>query len=286
VADVSGAASLSLTEDDYWVVWGVDGGLEWAPSIDLEGGGDLLTYMLRRSSLRIDEGRLASARSVLNRYKFAGYIDEGVSPYAWLADNLLPLLPVSMRSGPDGLYPIVWDMDATAADAVAVLVAGEQVERVGGITYDRTARDVVNELRFDFAQRARTQNYKRSRTLTPKPETADADTFSNIYAEVSYRRYGLRSGSLQSEIVYRQATADAILAWRLRAYGFVHRLVSYVGGVDLAWLSPGDVVDLTDSDLSLTNEVALVQATSLGGDGVVALRLLIVEDVARMVRAT
>ena len=278
-APIATALSVNLggIESDYFAIWNNGGGLANRQNDGaLSGGGELLRYMLGLSSLRVDAGRVAAAEDLLNRYRFAGYIDTDVSPWEWLQDNLIPLLPVSIVNGPDGVYPIVWRLDAAAGDAIAHLDAAKQIKRESKVTYER--RDVVNELRLSFAYDAERGIYKR--TITASGDASDlslTDVYPNAYARVSQIRFGKSSDTLETEIVYDQDTAQKILNWKIRASAFPSRAITYTAPASMAWLQRGDVVTLTDPDLSLSSQVALVQSVSIRLSAL-SVTLLINED--------
>ena len=72
------------------------------------------------------------------------------------------------------------------------------------------------------------------------------------------------------------ATAHLVCQYLSRRHGLQSRLVRYEADVEFAWMEPGDVVTITDDDLSLSAEVALVETvvfTSSNQLGL-ALRLL------------
>ena len=287
VVDVTSAGTLTRSGTDYWVVWqdGASGTVQGGfPGIYdtpfLEGAGDVLLFMLQRSTLTVDVGRCQAAAALLNHIKIGAMIDEPVTPWDWLTDNLLPLLPMSLVSGPDGVYPVVWRYDATTTDAVIALTEGEQVERTSPVEYEQARRDVYNEFRLSYAKRLRTEEWKRQIVLKAEPDTNARGEHGSVYAWVSQNRYGNRVLEMESDILYREASASAVLAWMLRAQGFATRTVSYEGGVELAWLELGAVVTITDADVSLTAQVAIIGAMTIAPAST-SLTLVLVEDVAR-----
>ena len=241
--------NLGGIDNEYFAIWNNGGGIANRYNDgSLSGGGELLRYVLGLSSLRVDAGKTAAAEGLLNQYRFAGYIDDSVSPWEWLQDNVLPLLPLSIANGPDGVYPIVWRLDAKAGDAAAHLDASKHIERAGPVTYDR--RDVVNELSLSFAYDAERGIYKRKITLSGDgSDLSLSDVYTNAYARVSQMRYGKSSNTLETDIVYDQNTAEKILNWKIRASAFPSRAITYTAPASMAWLQRGDVVTLTDSDL-------------------------------------
>ena len=269
--------NLGGIDNEYYAIWNNGGGIANRYNDgSLSGGGELLRYVLGLSSLRVDAGKTAAAEGLLNQYRFAGYIDDSVSPWEWLQDNVLPLLPLSIANGPDGVYPIVWRLDAKAGDAAAHLDASKHIERAGPVTYNR--RDVVNELSLSFAYDAERGIYKRKITLSGDgSDLSLSDVYTNAYARVSQMRYGKSSNTLETDIVYDQNTAEKILNWKIRASAFPSRAITYTAPASMAWLQRGDVVTLTDSDLSLSSQVALVQSVSIRLSSL-SVTLLINED--------
>jgi hypothetical protein len=277
---MSGSA-LDLTDLEWMVCWDSGGGMyDASRSAALERAGDVVWWLLDQSGLDVDTGRTRAAVAALNSVKIAGYVDDALSPFEVFLDHLAPLLPVSIASGPEGLYPVVWNMDATTEDAVAHIEAGPGVIRQGRVTYSRTAEAVRNEVRFDYAQRARTGEPRRAVTINGQGIDGESDILPSYYADVSQRRYGLQVEDLDTRFIYEDASARRIALWKLRELAFPHRQVTYTVGQERAALEPGAVVTLTDSDLSISNRVCLVQSVTLDLPDVV-LTLLMIEDPAR-----
>ncbi|MCP3958831.1 MAG: hypothetical protein GY719_13340 [bacterium] len=244
----------------------------------LFGAGELLRYMLALSTLRLDTGRFAAIEPFLNRFQVSGFLEEPVSPWEWLEDQLIPLLPISMATGPGGLYPILWRADAGESDAVAELVAGPDLQRDGPVSYP--SKDVVNEIRLDYAVRADSGDFMRSATVTGE-DVGTFDRFTTVYSRVSRRRYGKKEEAMETEIVYDTATAKLILSWQVRARGFPWRELSYEADPRRwGWLTRGTVVTLTDLDLHFERQVALVRDRSWDGHHL-ELTFLLLDDPVR-----
>ena len=125
----------------------------------VRGAGDVIEYLLRQSSRRVDFGRIRAVKDRLNGFKLDFAIGERVSPWAFVRDNILPLLPVTVVAGPDGLYLVVFDYGATAADAVASIDedANPSIELGQRITSD--SGHVANHFTISYAHSARTSVY-------------------------------------------------------------------------------------------------------------------------------
>jgi len=283
--DVSAASTVNLESDDWWVGWNDGGGmLNDTHDAPRSGAGEVLEWALRQSTIPIDRVRWSLARPTLDRFKLSGYIDEPVSPWEWLADNVLPLLPVSVRSGPAGSFPVVFQYDATSADAVESVTAGAGFVRVGSVVYPNAATDLVNEIRIEFANRARTSEPYRLVTVGPEVwDSDDPDTVPNYFAKVSKTRHGVRSTIISTDIVYDTSTAMAIGQWMARAKSLAVREVTYESSHEFGWLVPGDVVLLTDAELHLDEHLVHVLSVSWQPSGL-AITFLIPDDPPRDTR--
>jgi hypothetical protein len=247
----------------YWIGWNSTAGAMPLDDQDasgarkpMEGAGDVCEWALRQTSLQVDRGQWAAARERLNRYRLAGYINESVSPWQWLVENILPLLPVSIHQGPSGLYPVIWRHDATAGDALVSLVEGENVTRVGRV--ERESRDrVVNEVRLNHGLRARTGDH-RGRTVMRGDALTDAGEIPSYAAEVSRSNYGSVVWEHSTDWIYGDDIAAMVAADKIAANASPGRTIRYSASSELAWLPGGSPVDLTDSRLHISGQSASV----------------------------
>jgi len=261
VADLTGLGLLYNVGDSFYVRFseGAGGLVERSGTTALSGAGDVLEYLLSRSSLTVDYGRVAAAKPYLNRYKLGGCILEGVSPWEYVTANLCPILPMSVVTGPWGVYVVPWRYDATAADAVEHLDVGADptLEQDGPVSYTMGAADVVNRftLRYNLSQRV---GDTFGQVLMSGREEAPSDALSNVYCRQSLLRYGERSAEEESTVIREAATAGLVVSWWAQARALPARIVRYTASYDRAWLERGNVVSLTDPNLHLSAHVALV----------------------------
>lgn len=267
-----------------------DGGL-------LRGAGDILEYLLSFTSVPVNRGRFQAAKGLLNGYKLDFCIDAQVKAWEFIQANLLPILPVTIVSGPNGLYPIVWRYDAGPRDAICHLdlTTDPRIERVSSIQLDRSK--ILNRFNLKYALSIRTGEYQGSLRLDAYPDTNE-DTDESYAALVSYpcfvsqNRYKLPNGDplvseeeLESICIYDDATAVAVLAWRARAYALARRRVSYAVPEDAyGWLERGQVITISDPDLYWTDQLALVESVRTTGGSTITLGLLLIEDPHRDAR--
>jgi hypothetical protein len=252
------------------------GGVEAGGRLVREAG-DVLEYLLGLSTLAVDRGRLAAAKPALSRYLLDGCISARVSPWDVLRDEILPLLPVSLVSGPSGLYPVVWRYDARPEDADHVLDADADpaIERDGRVKYDSSDR--ANRLTLSYAYSYRRRVYAASVTYGAE---GDADAVVSPLCTWARARTGRElDQTTETAWVYDTSTAYAILAWRSYAYCLPSRTVDYrVPETDYVHVERGDVVRLTDSTVYLEDVVALVLEVRTDGGGYLTLTLRLLDS--------
>jgi hypothetical protein len=254
----------------------------------VRGAGDVLTYLLRQTGMAVDAGKCAAAVSLLNDFKIDCAIDARVNIWEWLSANLLPLLPVSIATGPEGLYPVVWRYDARANEArwEIDVDADPTISRAGRVKIDSSK--IANRFRIDFCRNRRTDEPMQYRGLDATYDPDEPSVRGSYLCAVSQARYrssrdsGVREKEIDTSIIWDVATADAILAVQARAYALARRTVSYVvGGEQWDAIERGDIVTITDSEIGLEAQVALVREIQWDSSGSIGLSLLIIEDPAR-----
>lgn len=259
------------------------GGLQRREGGTLTGAGDLLEYLLRRSTVPCDWGRVIAAKPFLNRFSLAGIIAEPVSPFDFITSNLSPILPMSIVNGPYGLYPVPWRYDAALRDVVERIDADidPSIELDGPVAYDGSIKDVVNDFSLSYALRQRTGEMQAVAHLSADRDEDDPLAAENVYCRQSQLMYGKRSTTMESTVIYDPATAQLVLGFLARAKCFPTRTLTYTAGYDRAWLERGDVVSITDSNLALQDQIALVEAITFHEDATISIRLRLVDDIAQ-----
>jgi len=292
IADVSAHVALTVNSGDkYWCMLNTDtalveGGIPNRTGDGvMEGAGEVSLDLLNRSTGGADRDRFRALESRMNRYKLAFYLDTPTSPKEIVERWIMPLLPCSLVAGPDGLYPVWWDRDASSSDAVAALNTTLGLDRVGPVQYERS--QVANEIRIGFAPRSDDGQSYKWKTITGRDVGADsADVWPSLYSRISRARYGERTLSITTSVVYDEGTAGAILSWMSRAYAFPWRSVAYASTSGAhGYLQVGDVVTITDSEISLSERVAIVRDVQWD-DADVMIGLLLIDDPVRDARST
>lgn len=268
-----------VADQTFWIEWTHGGGLANPYRTDstlLTAAGDIIRWALDRSGLVVDYGRTITAVNKLMDFQLNGFIGEIGDVMTWLKEEVLALLPVSLMAGADGIYPVVWDQ---GAPSVTELRAGADIYRDSPVRYEDN--EIRNELTIKWGYSAEITEFTNRSTLTGDQVVETSDLVGrNIYTIASRSRYGARAYELEASMIGDSSTAGRILAWMSQSYGFKHRTVSYRAPIDLGWLAPGDIIELTDSSLSMTDQRMMVREIQWG-DTEIGLDLLLIPDAPR-----
>ena len=245
----------------------------------ISGAGDILRYLLTRSGARVDESRCFAASHSLNAIQLDFYLAEVVDIMDVVKSEIMPLLPCSLRSSGDGLYPVVWRYDATVEDAKANLTANIDIYRSSMVEYQTGT--VYNDITINYRHNSRFNKLMKKLTVTGDITIVPTGFISqNSYTLASANRYGLKSLSIDTELISSRASAGRVINWMSRAYSGQHRTIQYKGRKKLAYIEIGDVVVINDPDLSLENQIVLVQAVEWG-DADLTFTFLLIPDIPR-----
>mgnify|MGYP001620009644 CR=1 FL=1 len=273
-----GTLGTAFTGLEFWVGWHNGGGMidPYIPSTtpttaagrQLERVGNVIRWALSQSTLPVDWGAWATlAAGPQARLKIASYVnDPEVTPWEWISDHLLgdpPLIPVSVRRGPDGLVPVLDLVEAKVLDAVAV-TAGPDFHRVGPLEVLVDPAELTTSLTIEYAKPGRDGAYKRRIPIVPQADVDD-DEHGTAYATLAAQRYGIQAETLSTDVIYDASSADQLALWWARAKATPARSVEYEADPTWAWLRLGRVLALTDTDLDWTDQVVtVIERTWLG----------------------
>jgi len=253
----------SGTTRSYWIAFNeTDGGGMLNPfgSGILEGGGDICRWALSKTNQKIDYGAWAGLAPLLNKFKFAGYInDPDISAWQWLAGNILPWLPISVRTGPNGLTPVLNQLHAlTYLDPVVSIDIDDNAEfqRLGAVETTRTTADLVNQYSFSYAKLGYSQGYTKQVRVTDI-EVKNYDIRSD-YSTRSINLYGVKDGSGESDYVYDSDTAAMIALGQIARLSMPIRTLDISAPFNYGYIKIGDIISVTSGTLFLKNLNSMV----------------------------
>ena len=242
--------------DDFKTFYGLTSGAQGGPLRTVQ---ELLGLVLSNSSLPVDWTRLFAALDRLPVFDVEGYIDERVGVWEFVSRELLPLLPISLRTGSRGLYALTADLSSTVDDAIGTLRAGLDCWRVGGIQYERRLSDLSGTIEVQCGS----YKGKPIRTVTADGSSMLQGQRARLAQQSSL--VGQALSRVQQAAVYSGQTTQTIKApWlagetggqyvahqRLAFQSAQIRTVRYQLAAEFIELEVGDLVRLVDSEVSI-----------------------------------
>ena len=266
----------------YFVRW-VDGGGAVSPYTgnELTGGGDLIVWCLE--SLKIDYDRQAfeAVRPVLNEYSFSGYInDVSIKTYEFLQKYIIPFLPVTLSTGAAGIYPVIDHRNTERFSSPRSSITTSPVfERISPVTPRQS--EIINELVVQYAS-----GFEQTLSMSAADKSIGyiiegneykgiiyikADRLESLeapyemvspYCILSQQIYGVQSQTVSLDYVSDRDTAIKIGLDIIRRKSLPEKVCTYRAAFSFGFLSIGDVIELTDSDIGLSqSKVQIVGKT-------------------------
>lgn len=248
VVDISGATYTDWLTTNAEEIEQLEFYVSWAYGDALSGkAGDVVETLLATSTIRVDWDRTRQARQQLNRFELAAVIDEPVSVFEWLTQQLA-CLGVSWVSGPDGIYPWIYDPDAGPTHR---LTSARGVTLTGDIEYSDL--EPVNRV----SMRYRYDELKADFAAITSPETAQAG--------ISRRLYGDQALTIEAEVIQDDEIANLAAMRKLTLFSSIPYIVPVTiprGEYDL---KVGDLCTLTLDDVGLIARRVLVSEITTDG---------------------
>jgi hypothetical protein len=249
VVDISGAGSISRTDEQYFAHWNDGGGtLNPFGSGAIERLGDVVRWAMQGSTVPVDMSAFA-AETDLNRIKVATFLNDGEATRYELAIELLQLHPgAGIRRDANGIRPIVRRMDYPDSACAGTLRAGPGFRSLSEWQYRTESADTITDASMSFAKRVRDGRLRRSVRCTPDPDPLAPEEFATSYAIMGARRQALAFRKPQSrrhteeiETIYDEASAGYRVASMVRQSATPDRTRDYYGGFEWGWLEVNEV---------------------------------------------
>jgi hypothetical protein len=278
--NITGAAApFDLTATEYWVSWGDDAQF---PTDAV----DVLVWALSLTGQPADVPSFEALKGRVPSVKIATYINDDSTPWEWVQANVLPLLPVTVRRGPDGLYPVVYDSAVRGSAARAHVQASDSPDyggagdwvAVSGVTVQTEPEDLdaATVVRYAYdgqrggplgavavdSQRgswySRAAAIRRGRDISGYPVPAGTTVRVGDGSPDTSPTSALHE--LELKAVWNAASAGAVGLWRARAYSLALATRTYEAPWYWGWLQVGDIVTLTDSSIGMASQICTINA--------------------------
>ena len=253
-------ASNAEHPSEYWLAW-TDGGGIANPYGDgvLTGGGDVVRYLLSRTGVEMDDAAFANIAPILNEYRFAGFVNDGITTASLLNEHILPYLPIQIKAGPKGLRPILYQYIALQnVQPVAHVISGQgDWIQIGALETTTNTSEIYNAVRLHYAWNGIEDSFFHS--LYMGPDGVDDDySKKNLYSQTSKNRYGVSQQTFEAMFIYETRTAARFCGDFIRRNSFPRRFVRFVASLEYGFLQLGDVVELTSSSLYMDRQKCTV----------------------------
>jgi len=266
--------SGSGDSNEWWVHWNTPAlpnqfgtTPDTIPGDALTRAGDVLLFGMLRTGQPIDRGAWANIAAILNTYKLAGYInDPTMYAWEWLQGNILPLLPVSIRMGANGLRPVVdllTIIKQIEPTARWIVDDSSEIQQIGPITQITELGDIVNDYTVEYGYNGVGDDYAAISRCRGIIQTANQ--FKTNAAVTSTNRYGIKQGATQTNYVYDNATADMIAATYVQAYALPRFELAVHANVQYGYIQIGDIIQVTADRLALDAQNVIVTGKRWAG---------------------
>lgn len=261
------------------ICWTEGGGIyDRTRSGALRSAGDVLEHFFGQFTTPVARGRVAAEKVLLRGLKLDFFYDTPRSAWEIVSRALLPFLPVTIRSGPAGVYFVAWDFEAEAGPAVHIDVDRHQAERIGPMQKTTTLLgELANDFRVSFCRDALTGDYRRQITLHGDPDVdTTGQVFTNRICRISHALYGKASKVYKVDCTFDGTTAGAIAAAKARMHALpTTKVAMLVRARDGLTLREGAAVRVTDTTVHLAERWGLLVSIQDRDDGSALLELLL-----------
>ena len=268
----------------YFVKW-TDGGGAVSPYTgeELSGGGDLIVWCLESLKIDYDREAFEAVRPVLNEYSFSGYInDSSIKTYEFLQKYIIPFLPVTLSTGAAGVYPVIDHRNTERFSSPRTsITTSPAFERISPVTPRQS--DIINELVVQYASGfEQTMSIDMTGLGASYSNKVGGNEYKGIlyikadrlesleapyemvspYCILSQQIYGVQSQTIALDYVSDRDTAIKIGLDIIRRKSLPEKVCTYRAAFSFGYLAVGDVIELTDADIGLSqSKVQIVGKT-------------------------
>tara|TARA_R110001632_G_scaffold5841_2_gene23563 strand:- start:6221 stop:7942 length:1722 start_codon:yes stop_codon:yes gene_type:complete len=244
-----------LDEDQtFWVAWAEygEGIQDPLTGQSLGPAGNLCLYCLDQTGLEYDKAAWVGLVTVLNRYKFAGYInDPSILVLDWFKQNIVANLPIEVFNGPNGLTPrlnLYFTQDTIPANHY-ILESGMFEIQTG---LQPLEVQPFNKVTVKYGFTGRLEHYLSTVIIDPTFNGNDnAFIQRDPVSDISYSRFGLLETVIELPFVWEMHTAYRIARDRIRMSGLGAYGIEVSAFPQFGFLEVGEIIALTTEKFGL-----------------------------------
>ena len=223
---------------------------------EITGAGDICLWSLQQGGQEIDYLAWQSLAPFLNTYKISGFINsQEISAIEFLEKDIIPLLPISVVQGKNGMKPIL-DLYASGIKPTPIcsLIASPELSASSALQQRGDSSSLINDVTIAYCWDLKHGAYKARQRITGDTTLSSATTAQNQIAVASHDKYGSRSTTIETRFVSDVDTAALIASNIIRYNAFPERFIEYIAAPSFGWIEIGDILSLTDDAFSFSNE--------------------------------
>ncbi len=223
---------------------------------EITGAGDICLWSLQQGGQEIDYLAWQSLAPFLNTYKISGFINsQEISAIEFLEKDIIPLLPISVVQGKNGMKPIL-DLYASGIKPTPIcsLIASPELSASSALQQRGDSSSLINDVTIAYCWDLKHGAYKARQRITGDTTLSSATTAQNQIAVASHDKYGSRSTTIETKFVSDVDTAALIASNIIRYNAFPERFIEYIAAPSFGWIEIGDILSLTDDAFSFENE--------------------------------
>lgn len=248
-----------INEDvKYYTQWSEYDGAISNPYGDgyLEGAGDICLYALERSGLEFDYEAWIGVRNFLNKYKFAGYInDPDATWFEWLKDSIIEYLPIEIINTGKGLKPVVnLYFTSDNINPVHYVTDSGDFQIVTGL--QPLDVEIINKISIYYCFDPMAEKFNSILRLRPDMDprqTYTANSFPSQLGKISMEQYGLKEIVYEIPHLYDLDTALKIAHDKMRFSAMGALALEVSAASKFGYFELGDILSLSSEHLGFSN---------------------------------
>jgi len=268
-----GGAGFVLSTGDnarYYVAWTGGGIPNPYGQGTLEGGLDIIRFILEQGDIDVDWKSFEGYSGLLNSYKFSGYLNKPTKGLDFLQTFILPYMPCEISFGSLGLrivVPLLYN--SIYSNPTRYIIENPSFYFIGYLVSELELSEICNSVLVSYGYSAKTENFIGLKIeVAPEKKLVSSFQTTSIYADISYNRYGLRKQEIELAMVYDIHTATRIALDIVRRKSLGVLRIQAVADMSYSDIQIGDIIEITSEIYYLNQHPCQVIKKQIINNGV------------------